>query len=119
MSNPIFPLQSKQDSAYLAVEREDNTIVGSLEGGYEHTRPRTTKAPRTTFSTGFTRIVEADHDTLQAFYDQVGKHSVFDWTHPTKATTHVCRIVEWPQAQNSGAGSNLRFNLGPIRIKEV
>jgi hypothetical protein len=114
-----FALASRQDSKFFKIERDDNTVKGEVEGGYTTTRPRSTRAPRTIISTGFTTITQAEMETLQAFYDTVGKHSMFNYTNPVTSIIMVCRIEEWPHADYTGAGYNPLYNLGPIKLKEV
>lgn len=114
-----FPLANRQDSSFFSIAQEDVTVTGSLEGGYETTRPRTTRAPRKSFTTGFTEILHADVQTLQAFYDTVGKHSTVNYTHPITSVVTVCRIKDWPAAEYTGAGNRNTFNFGPITLKEV
>lgn len=115
----LFPLQSKQDSRFFTTEIDDIAIVGSMEGGYETTRPRTTRRPRKSFTTGFTEISDADKLALDAFYDTVGKFGLITWTHPLSGVVYSVRVKEWPEARYVGHGSYVAWDYGQIKIKEA
>lgn len=84
MPNPVFPtLTSGQDSKLYTMTPEDPAIISEMEGGYVVSRPRHTRKPRRTFTTGYTEIREADKVLLENFYDTVrGGSLIFDWTDP-------------------------------------
>lgn len=119
MSNPDFPLAAKQDSKYFSSGQENIAVTGSLEGGYTHSRRRTTRPPRKTFTTGFTHLTQPEIDTLAAFYDSVGQFGHFEYAHPVKGTAHTCRITSWPRAKYIGAGSYKRYDFADIEMMEV
>ena len=120
-SNIDFPaaLAARQDSAHFKVEREDKTIRGSMEGGYEHTRPRHTRRNRRIFTTGFTDISQAEFEALEDFYDQVGGHTNFNWVNPTNGENFVVRFEKPIAGKYIGAGGNHRYEVINVRLKEA
>lgn len=104
MSNPVFPagLAALQDSAHFSDEQEDPAIKSEMEGAYVVTRARHTRAPRRTFTTGFTEISNANKQALQAFYAQVrGGSVIFDYVDPVSAkhgapVTYAVRFASGP-----------------------
>ncbi len=114
-----FPLQSEQDSKYFSIGQEDVAVKGSLEGGYEHARPRTTRKPRKTFTTGFTKLTEAQRVQLESFFDAVGGYGDIDWSNPVTGEALVVRIQTWPTFQYVGAGGYHLYNHAKIVLKEV
>lgn len=96
MTTPFFPpLSTTQDSKFYSVEMEDVALMSQMDGGYVVSRARTTKAPRTTFTTGFTSISNADMQTLQAFYASVmGGSVIFGWNDPITGTTWQVRFID-------------------------
>ena len=114
-----FPLQGRQDSKFFSISQTDVAIVGKLEGGYEKTRPRTTRKPRRIFKTGFTHLTQVEQETLQAFYETVGKFEIFQWSHPLTNEVIECRITDWPAAKYAGVGGYHVFDWAGITIKEA
>lgn len=115
----VFPMQDKQDSKYFDFMQEDVAIVGSMEGGYDITRPRTTRKPRRIFTTGFTHITELRRHILESFYNEHGKYKSFLWTNPVSLEEMTVRIVEWPKAKYVGIGGYHVWDWSGIKLKEV
>jgi phage-related protein len=96
MSNPVFPAlpSGKQmDSSKTSVARENPVQRTELEGGYVATRAKHTRAPRKTWSCGFTFISNADKGALETFWDTVKGGSVaFDWTNPQDSIVYTVRF---------------------------
>jgi hypothetical protein len=116
-----FPasIASKQDSKFFSETQIDETVRGELEGGYAHTRPRTTRAPRMKFTTGFTSLSTADKDTLAVFFALKGTHTSFVYTHPVSAITYACRFLAVPNYKYTGVGVLNRWDVGDITLEEV
>jgi len=121
MANPVFPvaLAAIQDSKYLTIEYEDKAVKGEVEGGYTHTRPRHTRRPRRKFTTGFTEITQAEFNLLEAFYDQVGTYTKFDWTNPATGEVFVVRFDKQLKAKYEGMGPTRLYTLTSIELQEV
>jgi hypothetical protein len=96
MANPSFPagLAAIQDSKFYDVSQEDVGMKTPLDGGYVASRPRHTRTPRKTFTSGFTSMTNAQKIQLQAFYDTVkGSSLVFDWIDPPSGTVYTVRFT--------------------------
>lgn len=114
-----FPLATKQDAEQFGFEQEDVGIRSEMEGGYVLTRPRHTRAPRRTWSTGFTDLSDADKQTFEAFLNEYGTYKAFSYTLPTTATTVNVRFKQMPKYEYKGFGTNLRWNIKDIMLEEV
>lgn len=114
----VMPLQGRQDSKHFDTEQLDNTVRGELEGGYSHTRPRTTRKPRKRFKTGFTFLTAEEYKQLTDFYDLVGCHSSFTWTNPVYGTEHTVRFDKPFRGKYVGAGGTHRFDVTDITLLE-
>ena len=105
MPNPIMPYVTEQDSQYFMESPEDPAMRTDMEGGYEISRARFTRAPRRTYTSGFTRMTQTQKDALDTFYDSVkGGSVVFDWTHPQKNTVMQVRFTKAMTAKYAGRG---------------
>lgn len=117
---PPIGMAEKEDSAYFSQELEDNTIRSETEGGYEFTRPRSTRAPRSSFTTGFTHITQADKAILEAFYkDKRAGASIFTWTNPTNGEELDVRFSGPLQFKYVGMGGTHLWDVVSISLKEV
>lgn len=115
-----FPtLTKKQDSRFYAVQQEDVTVKSEQEGGYVLTRPRHTRTPRKTFSTGYTDISNADKLTLESFFNTVGGHTEFVWQDPVELTNVTVRFGAPMEFKYSGVGGNHRWDIAKIELEEV
>lgn len=106
MVDAVFPatLAKVQDSKYFSVEQEDNAVKGETEGGYVNARPRHTRRPRKTFTTGFTDIAHARYLEAIAFYDLVGTWKVFTYIDKTTGITYRVRFDKPPKWTWGGVG---------------
>lgn len=118
-----FPtLSIDQDSQYFRERSAENPAVAKkMEGGYVHTRPRHTRRPRRSFSTGFSFLNEADKAALQAFWNAVhGSSDAFYWTHPISKEQIYCRFAESEEFEfrYAGVGDNFRWDI-ELKLVEV
>lgn len=106
MADAVFPtnLWEKQDSSYFTVAQEDNAIKGETDGGYVDARPRHTRKPRKTFTTGWTDLDHASYLEAIAFYDLCGTWKVFTWKDPTTSITYRVRFSKAPTWTYVGMG---------------
>lgn len=121
MADEIYPtrLALIQDSKFLTVTQEDNAVKGETEGGYLNTRPRHTRRPRKTFTTGYTSIVHADYLEAIGFYDKVGTWKVFTWVDKTTGVTYRVRFDKPPKWSYVGAGVAKIWTSEAITLKEA
>jgi len=119
MPNPTFPTLSRgQDSSLYSVELEDVSAATPMEGGYVVSRAKHTRAPRKTFTSGFTDITEADKALLDAFWTTVrGGSVIFDWIDPASANggapvTYSVRFLGGPlKFDYRGHGPTKRYDV--------
>lgn len=116
-----FPtLSKKEDSRYFDIEHEDPAVRSEMEGGYVQSRPRHTRKPRRTITTGFTDLPQADVDTLEAFWDEVkGGSSAFSYTLPTTGEILTVRFKSRLKPKYAGMGGVHRYNVSDIVLEEV
>lgn len=121
MADAVFPadMAKQQDSKYFAVDQEDNAIKGETDGGYIHARPRHTRRPRKTFTTGWTDVSHATYLNAQAFYDAVGTWKVFTWVDPTTGVTYRVRFDKPPKWSYSGMGVAKIWTCSGVSLKEA
>ena len=118
-----WPILSKgEDAKYYGVEYEDVTIAAEMEGGYVVTRPRHTRKPRRTWTTGYSSISQSDLTIWETFFDSIrGGSLAFDWTNPVTSVVHSVRLKagEMPRIEYRGAGTNYRYDITNIKLEEV
>lgn len=119
MADPVFPLQSRQDSSHFSTGREDVAVVGSLEGGYDHVRPRTTRTARATYTIGFTDLTQDEKNQLVFFFASHGKFTNIEYTEPTTEEVLTVRITDWPDFKYTGIGGQHFYNLHGVKLKQV
>ena len=118
----FFPadLAPKQDAKYFAEKMKDAAIRHEMDGGYTVTRARFTRAPRRTFTTGFSAISNADKSTLTVFYRQMkGGSEAFLWTHPISNEIINVRFVGDLEAKYAGVGQTPLWDVTNIQLEEV
>jgi hypothetical protein len=108
----------KEDAAYYKVGLGDSTMRSDTDGGYEFARKRFTKAPRSTFSTGFTEMVEADFIILKDFWTQYQGSKAFTWYNKAESANYLVRFSSSPKITYSGVGSRPLYNI-EVELKEV
>lgn len=121
---PIASLVGKEDAARYGFEMEDVAIRSNMEGGYVLSRPRTTRKPRRTWTTGFSDISNVSKLALEVFYNTKGSFASFTYEVPvpdaiggSKETVTV-RFVGPPKWEYKGIGTNARWNVD-FKIEEV
>uniref|UniRef100_A0AAU6W0F5 Phage tail protein n=1 Tax=Pseudomonas phage Nican01 TaxID=3138540 RepID=A0AAU6W0F5_9CAUD len=121
MADAVFPaaMAKEQDSKYFAVEQEDNAIKGETDGGYINARPRHTRRPRKTFTTGWTDVSHATYLIAQAFYDEVGTWKVFTYVDRTTGVTYRVRFDKPPKWAYSGMGVAKIWSCTAATLKEA
>ena len=117
---PPAGMVSGQDSARHTVEHADPAMRAVTDGGYEMTRARYTRAPRKTFTTGYTSIKDADKALLEAFWQaHQGGSLAFTWTDLTTGVEETVRFTEQALKFNYvGRGNSHRWDID-LSIKQV
>lgn len=121
MVDAVFPvnLAKVQDSKFFTVEQEDNAVKGDTEGGYVNARPRHTRRPRKTFTTGYTCISHAHYLEAIAFYEVVGTWKVFTYVDKTTGVTYRVRFDKPPKWTWNGIGIAKIWTSAAITLKEA
>lgn len=115
-----FPtISKKQDSQYFSMKQDDPAIRAKAEGGYEFSRPRFTRRPRRTFTTGFSYITDDDRAVLEQFWNDVkgGSHA-FDWEHPISKELILVRFTKPIDYAYAGVGRTYLWHV-KMELKEV
>lgn len=110
---------NKEDSAKFGLTYEDVGIRSSMEGGYVLTRPRHTRRPRRTWTTGFTDLSDANKATFESFFNEHGTFKVFTYTVKTTNEVVQVRFASVPDLDYKGYGGNFRWNINNIKLEEV
>lgn len=109
---PTLPSGAILDSRKHSAEHEDPALKQEMEGGYTASRARHTRAPRATWSCGYTYITTADRDALLDFYRQMrGGSTHFDWTNPQDSQVYVVRFEGKLKETYVGQGTNQRWDI--------
>lgn len=90
----IWPTFSKLPDQSTWVEtREDPSVSTDMEGGFQMSRPRFTRAPRKTFRFSFMDLTNDDNDAFWAFWAEVlGPSNAFTFAHPFNGQTYQVRF---------------------------
>lgn len=117
---PPDAMTVKEDSSKFSYELDDDTVRTEMDGGYEMTRPRTTRAPRREFTTGFTDISQSDKELLEAFYlaRRAGADS-FTYTDFTSQIEYTVRFKSKMKFSYSGFGSARLWNVDNVQLRQV
>jgi hypothetical protein len=114
---PTFGDREATDKFGLSLE--DVGIRSEMEGGYVLTRPRHTRRPRRTWTTGFTDLSNAEKETFETFFNNNGTYKVFTYLVKTSNETVQVRFAGVPTFDYKGYGSNYRWDITGIKLEEV
>lgn len=115
---PIAGLQIKEDSAKGKEGSLDGVMRQDTEGGWQTSRPRTTRRDRRVFETGFTNITLAEKEALQTFEaNNTGRAFTYDvpYSGETVTVTFQGRITY----NYKGFGGAHRWDTDIITLREV
>lgn len=121
---PIPALAGKEDSSKYGFEVEDVGIRSDMDGGYVLARPRTTRAPRRSWTSGFTDISNANKLLVEAFFVAKGTFNQFSYEVPVPNSeggakeTVTVRFAEPIKWEYKGFGTNARWNM-EFKVEEV
>jgi hypothetical protein len=114
-----FPFNNEQDAKKFGISLEDPAIKNPMEGGYDYTRPRHTRTPRRSWTSGLTYLTQAQMDTFTAFWNTVhGSSDIFLWKYPITGALIEVRFDGSPDFKYVGAGLNFRWDV-TFKVKEV
>lgn len=111
---------SGEDSSKFNEERIDPSIQYQTEGGVYLSRPRYTRDPGVTITTGFTHITDADKTLLDNYYvAQRGGSNSFTYNHPISNSSLHVRFLKPYKAQYTGIGGSHWWDITDLTLQTV
>jgi hypothetical protein len=110
---------NREDSKKYGFDTEDVGIRSEMEGGYVLTRPRHTRKPRRTWTTGFTDLSNVNFNQFVEFWNDVGTYKGFTYVVRTSNEVVNVRFASKPSFKYSGFGKNFRWDIDDIKLEEV
>jgi hypothetical protein len=115
-----MPLEDRQDAKYFSVKLEDPSIKAEMEGGYVVSRPRHTRTPRRTWTTGFTDLSNAERLTLESFWNtQRGGSEIFLWKNKVDNVYYQVRFTKPMEFKYAGFGTTYRWDCPNIELEQA
>jgi len=109
-----------EDSKYFSDVPVDPAMTQEIEGGWEVSRPRYTRAPARVITTGFTDITDAQKTLLFNYYAAMrGGSASFSYLNPVSGETMTVRFAKPPKAEYAGMGGTHRWDIKNIELKQV
>ncbi len=117
---PTVELEGIEDSKHFSVSQADPVKSAEYDGGYRVTRPRYTRLPRKTFSTGFSDLTAAQYDSFTDFWDlKMGGSLSFTYLNPADSITYTVRFMGQPKMKYVGMGYLRRWEIVGISLEQV
>lgn len=116
---PPAILLGEEDSKHFGEGRIDSTMRKESDGGYTHTRPRYTRAPRVTLKTGFTLITQAQKNALDAFWASRVGGQTFTYDHPTTGVEYTVRFKGRYSENYEGKGPTFLWTVSNIELEQA
>lgn len=117
---PPSGMTAKEDSRYRTQKQADPVLRSETDGGYVITRPRYTRAPRKTFTTGFTSVSQADKVLMESFWDShKGGALSFTWADPVTTTVYTVRFMGQPEYKYVGMKTTYLWDITNVVLEQV
>ncbi len=117
---PTATLAGLEDSKHFLVSQANPAKGADMEGGYRTTRPRYTRTPRKTWTTGFSDLTDAQKDSHASFWDtKKGGSDSFIYLNPADATEYTVRFIGTPDIKYVGIASLRRWEIKGIKLEQV
>ena len=117
---PTTNLAGLEDSKYFSESSNDPAQRVEVDGGYTLTRPRYTRTPRKTWTTGFTDLTDTEKNEFQTFWDQKrGGSDQFTYLNPANSVTYTVRFAGQPKIKYTGMGPLRRWDISNITLEQV
>lgn len=117
---PTAGLAGLEDSKNFDEEQANPVMRHEVEGGYTITRPRYTRLPRKTWTTGFTDLTDAQKAEFTTFWDlKKGGAASFTYLNPADNVTYTVRFVGQPKIKYTGMGPLRRWDITGIKLEQV
>ncbi len=117
---PTATLDGLEDSKHFGVQQADPVKRSESDGGYTTTRPRYTRLPRKTWTTGFTDLTDTQKDSFTTFWDtQRGGSDSFIYLNPADAANYTVRFKGQPKIKYTGMASLRLWQITGIVLEQV
>lgn len=117
---PTVTLAGLEDSKHFTESSADPAKRYEMDGGYTVTRPRYTRLPRKTWTTGFTDLTDAEKNNFVAFWEsKKGGSDSFTYLNPADATEYTVRFKGMPKIKYTGMASLRRWDITEITLEQV
>jgi len=117
---PTTNLVGLEDSKHFTESSADPVKRQEVDGGYTITRPRFTRLPRKSWTTGFTDLTQTEKDEFMTFWDtQRGGSDSFTYENPTDNVDYTVRFKGMPKIKDSGMSSLRRWDITGITLEQV
>ena len=117
---PTATLADLEDSKHFTEDSADPAKRQEIDGGYTVTRPRYTRLPRKTWTTGFTDLTTAQKDSYVSFWEsKFGGSDSFTYLNPADAATYTVRFRGKAKIKYSGMGPLRRWEITDIALEQV
>ena len=117
---PTATLAGLEDSKHFTEKQADPAMKQEVDGGYTITRPRYTRTPRKTWTTGFTDLTTTQKDSFVSFWNTYkGGSNSFTYLNPADAQTYTVRFMGQPNIKYTGMASLRRWDITGITLEQV
>lgn len=117
---PTVALAGLENSKYFGVAQADPAKKQEVEGGYTVSRPRYTRLPRKTWTTGFSDLTTVEKDSFATFWDtKMGGSASFTYLNPADAATYTVRFMGQPKINYVGMAALRRWEITGITLEQV
>lgn len=117
---PTVALAGLEDSKHFGVAQANPAKTSEVEGGYTISRPRYTRLPRKTWTTGFSDLTDAEKDSFTAFWDtKMGGSDSFTYLNPADAATYTVRFKGEPKIKYVGMAALRRWEITDISLEQI
>lgn len=109
-----------EDSKHFTESSADPVKRHEMDGGYTVTRPRYTRLPRKTWTTGFTDLTTAQKDSFLTFWEsKKGGSDSFTYENPADGQTYTVRFKGAAKIKYTGMGPLRRWEITGITLEQV
>jgi hypothetical protein len=117
---PTVALANLEDSKHFTESSADPVKRYEVEGGYTVTRPRYTRLPRKTWTTGFTDLTTVEKDSFVSFWEsKKGGSESFTYLNPADSQTYTVRFKGVPKIKYTGMATLRRWEITGITLEQV
>ena len=117
---PTVTLAGIEDSKHFSESQADPVQGADVDGGYRITRPRYTRLPRKTWTTGFSDLTDTEKSSFTTFWDlKMGGSDSFTYLNPADAVEYTVRFKGQPKIKYVGMAALRRWEISGITLEQV